>query len=548
MKTNHTILIKGRILLFTIGLLSWNCTDDVLNNEPYDRISEGTFWSSEAEAHMALAGVYSHTSGGNERDFLSYIAMFFEKSDNVYTIAGDVRQAFIDGTNTAVNAFVEEAWSTCYNRISRANYFIANIDKVNMDAAEREEMKAEARFFRAVYYFYLSTHWGDVPLVTEVLTLGEANSVTRTPRAQVVDFVLKELSEIAQILPATRPDAEYGRIIRSAALAYKGRLQMAEGDWSGAAATYKSIIDLGVHAIDPRYKELFLEEGERSSEIVFSIQYLPAVGGKYSTQVPYRWAPYAAGGASQIGFLNDLVESYECIDGLPIETSPMYDPENPWEKDGVRYRDPRLYYTVLLPNYSTFKGKKYVSHPDSVNSPDRMPQYSLTGYGVLKHIDEGYDGDARTYGGDTPVIRYAEVLLSYLESKLEAGDAITQQLLDETINLVRGRAAVNMPAVTETDRDKLRDILRRERRVELVLEGVRYWDLLRWKTAHIQLNRKVYGARVCDDPSDCGYQVDDEGHFFLSERKFREAVDYYWPIPQSEMDINKNLKQNPGYN
>src|SRR5690606_10291479 len=254
MTTNHTILIKGRVLLFTIGLLSWNCTDDVLNNEPYDRISEGTFWSTEAEAHMALAGVYSQTSGGNERDFLSYIAMFFEKSDNVYTIAGDVRQAFIDGTNTAVNAFVEEAWSTCYNRISKANYFIANIDKVNMDSGEREEMKAEARFFRAVYYFYLSTHWGDVPLVTEMLTLGEANSVTRTPRAVVVDFVLKELTEIAQILPVTRPDAEYGRIIPSAALAYKGRLQMAEGDWSGAAETYKSIIDLGVHTIDPRYK------------------------------------------------------------------------------------------------------------------------------------------------------------------------------------------------------------------------------------------------------------------------------------------------------
>ncbi|MEX1240760.1 MAG: RagB/SusD family nutrient uptake outer membrane protein [Cyclobacteriaceae bacterium] len=548
MKTKNNILINGgRIVLLALGVLSWNCSDDVLNNEPLDRISEGTFWSSEAEAQMALAGVYSHTSTGNERDFLSYIATFFEKSDNVFTLAGEIRESFIDGKNTAINGIIEQMWASCYTRIAKANYFIENIDKVNMDEAERNEMKAEARFIRSVYYFYLTTHWGDAPLVTKMLKLSEANSISRTPKAKIAEFAISELTEAAAHLPATRPGAEFGRVVKAAALAFKGRFQMAKEDWAGAAATYKSIIDLGVHAIDPQYEELFLEVGERSSEIIFSIQYIPAVGGKYSSQVPYRWAPYTAGGVSQIGFLNDLVESYECIDGLPIDESPMYDPQNPYEANGVRYRDPRLYYTVLLPNYSTFKGKKYVSHPDSTSSPDRMPQYSLTGYGVLKFVDENYSGDFRTYGGDTPIIRYAEVLLSYLESMLESGQPITQQLLDETINLVRGRAAVNMPPVTETDPASLRPILRNERRVELVLEGVRLWDLLRWNVAHINLDRRVYGAKVCPDPSDCGYQVDEEGYFFLYERNFREAVDYHWPIPQRELDINKSLTQNPGY-
>lgn len=547
MKTRNRILIFGRVILLAIAVLSWNCSDDVLNNDPLDRISEGTFWSSAEEAQMALAGVYSHTSTGNEGDFLSYIATFFEKSDNVFTIAGQIRESFIDGKNTAVNSIVEEMWASSYRRIAKANYFIANIDKVQMDETEKSEMKAEARFIRAVYYFYLTTHWGDVPLVKDVLTIGDANAVTRTPKAEVIDFAIDELADAAIDLPATRPDSEFGRVVKSAALAFKGRFEMTKEDWEAAAVTYKSIIDLGVHAIDPRYQELFLEEGERSSEIIFSIQYLPVIGGKYSTQVPYRWAPYSAGGVSQIGFLNDLVESYECIDGLPIDKSPMYDPANPYEVAGERYRDPRLYYTVLLPNHSTFKGKKYVSHPDSVGTPDRMPQYSLTGYGVLKFVDENYDGDFRTYGGNTPIIRYAEVLLSYLESKLEAGHSISQQLLDETINLVRGRAAVNMPPVTETDPDALREILRNERRVELVLEGVRLWDLLRWKVAHINLDRKVYGAKVCPDPSDCGYQVDDDGYFFLYERNFREAVDYRWPIPQSERDINPALGQNHGY-
>lgn len=537
---------KG-LLLLVLGLLTSNCNDDVLNNDPVDRISEGTFWTTEAEAEMALAGVYSHTSTGNERDFLSYIATFFEKSDNVFTLAGEIRESFIDGKNTPINSISEQMWSSCYNRIAKANYFLANIDKVNMDESKKDEMKAEVRFIRAVYYFYLTAHWGDVPLVTNMLKLAEANSITRTSKAEVVEFAINELTESAEDLPATRPNAEFGRIVKAAALAFKGRFLMARGEWADAADTYKSIIDLGVHAIDPKYKELFLESGERSSEVIFSIQYLPVVGGKYSTQVPYRWAPYSAGGVSQIGFLNDLVESYECIDGLPIDVSPMYDPQNPYEDNGARYRDPRLYSTVLLPNYSTFKGKLYVSHPDSTSSPDRMPQFSLTGYGVLKFVDENYNGDYRAYGGDTPIIRYAEVLLSYLESKLEAGQPITQQLLDETINLVRGRASVNMPPVTETDPTLLRTIVRRERRVELVLEGVRLWDLLRWNVAHISLDEKVYGAKVCDDPSDCGYQVDDQGYFFLYDRNFREAVDYRWPIPQSELDINPNLTQNPGY-
>ena len=154
-----------------------------------------------------------------------------------------------------------------------------------------------------------------------------------------------------------------------------------------------------------------------------------------------------------------------------------------------------------------------------------------------------------SYGGNFSIIRYAEVLLSYLESKLESGAAIDQGLLDATINKVRGRAAVNMPAVTTTDPVELRKIIRRERRVEFAFEGLRYYDILRWGIAATELNRQFTGMKLTNTPATyTDYPVDSEGYFIMPQkRNFKAGTNELWPIPQSERDINKNLTQNTGY-
>ena len=161
---------------------------------------------------------------------------------------------------------------------------------------------------------------------------------------------------------------------------------------------------------------------------------------------------------------------------------------------------------------------------------------------MRKYFDESYNGDLRRYGVNIPIIRYPEVLLSYLEAKLENGEAITTALLDQTINAVRGRSSVNMPRITETNPDKLRPVLRNERRVELAMEGIRYWDLRRWGIAHEVLQGKIYGApfpgRVKVDAD--GHQ-DPYGRWYVNKWNFREQ-DYKWPIPQSEQNINPNLR------
>ena len=169
-------------------------------------------------------------------------------------------------------------------------------------------------------------------------------------------------------------------------------------------------------------------------------------------------------------------------------------------------------------------------------------------------MTEGYTGDQGSSGDDIIHIRYAEVLLSYLESKLENGDAITQALLDETINKVRGRAEVNMPPVTETDPALLREIVRRERRVEFCLERlIRYMDIRRWGIFMEVMNQQFYGMKLTNDPANyTKFPVEKTGplagHYKVIDKRGTYTPEMaFLPIPLYEIDINKDLNQNPGY-
>jgi hypothetical protein len=315
---------------------------------------------------------------------------------------------------------------------------------------------------------------------------------------------------------------------------------MAEKKWKEAEATYQSIMDQGVYEIDPKFDEMFTEQDESSKEIVMRSDF---VQDTYYIKTFQTLYPEAWGGWHQYSPYNELVKDFECTDGKTIDESPLYNEDSPYEN-----RDPRLLYTVMVNNISTFQGKTFVSTPGST-SPDRLGKYSSwTGYCVRKFMDESFKGNLKNYGADFPIVRYAEVLLSYIESKLEAGETITQADLDKSINLVRGRACVNMPKVTETNPDKLRKIVRRERHVELAFEGERYYDILRWGIAGDELNQQFTGMKLTTDPANYkDFAVDEKGYFKAQKRNFKKGVNELWPIPLSEIQINPNLEQNPGY-
>ena len=521
-----------------------------LEKSPLDKFDQSTFWTNQSNLMLALTGLYHgnivfNKPDYNSSDWWSYSGLLFMEfaSDNAYDRRGENSpyQKLSNGTLTSSIAVLGYYWKNSYSRIANCNYFLENVDKSSANDDIKNRFKAEARFIRACQYFYLSQFYHSVPLVTTTLSPDEANTVTKASEDDVEKFAETEFIAIAQSLPDYKdmPTSEFGRASKQAALAFLGRLYLAEQRWADAAATYKQIIDLGANIIDPNYAGLFDGSNESSKEIIFSLQYLQNLDGSSLMQ---HCDPAVVGGWHIFCPLGSLVEAYDFNDGSPFSyTDPRYN-ANDIGKD----RDPRLKYTVLY-NEENFRGLKYICHPDSTTSPDQLgagKQTTQTGYGLKKYIDENYSSNLQSSGGDLPIIRYAEVLLSYLEAKIEAGEAIDQGLLDQTINQVRGRASVGLPPITETNPTLLLPIVRHERRVELACEGTRYWDLLRWKTAETVLNDNFYGAPFpgAKKIKKLNNQNDPYSRWFVTTRKFRADKDYQWPIPQSEVNINPNLQ------
>lgn len=530
---------SGSLLLIAL-LGSTGCSDEFFDKQPLDAVSDGTFWQTESDAQLALIGCYNTGAGWTGEDFWTARSLFY-----LDLMAGNgsekelIPDHMTDGTLTSSYWVPEAYWRNGYSKITACNNFIARIPAIQMDEAKKASMMAEVRTIRAYQYFNLALYFGDVPLVEKVLTVDQANSVMRTAKADVWSFAEKELRESAAVLPKSRPDSENGRITAGASLAILGRLQMAQKKWADAAATYKLIIDNNTYVIDPKYRELFWESGELSKEIVLSSQYIPDTYSHVFLQYLY---PETYGGWHQFSPYNELVKEFECIDGKTIGSSPLYDKNNPYEK-----RDPRLDYTIMISDRTKFKGQTFVSRPNTT-SPDRFNRYNWSGYCVNKFMDEGFSGNLMNYGGNFSIIRYAEVLLSYLEANLEATGAVNQALLDATINKVRGREAVKMPAVTTVNPAELRTIIRRERRVEFAFEGLHYYDILRWGIAAEELNRQFTGMKLTDSPASYkDYTVDSEGYYIYQKRNFIKGTNELWPIPLSEIQINSKLTQNKGY-
>ncbi len=543
--------IQYKIAAIVMATLCLASCADQLEVDPLDQLGAGTIWGSEQNALIALYGAYRGNIQYNSEvyevdDWWGYYGLVFMElaSDNALDRrrTGSPFESFINGTLATNNALISKYWKISYMRIARCNDVLTNIDKVPTSEANRERMRAEARFLRATQYFYLSQFFWDVPLVTTLLTSEEANNVTKTPKAEMTNWIVNELTEAAAALPRYKDIkvSERGRACKQAALAFLGRTLLGSQKYAEAAAAYKQIIDLGDNAIDSNYQTIFFESNENSSENIFVSTFIK---DKASNPMPLQAFPAKDGGWCFFCPLSGIFEAYQFTNGDNFSyTDSRYDPT-----DFGKNRDPRLKYT-LIANGAYFRNSIYKSHPDSSAGGNTDytrvgAQTTQTGFLLRKFFDESNSSQAiaTMYGNDFPIIRYAEVLLSYLEAKLEAGDAIDQGLLDATINKVRGRASVNMPAIRELDRAKLRPILRNERRVELAMEGLRYWDLLRWGTAHEVFQGKLWGApfpgaKAANANKDPYNRWDTE-----ISRSFR-TQDYRWPIPQSEQNINPNLR------
>jgi hypothetical protein len=415
-------------------------------------------------------------------------------------------------------------------------------------------MIAEVKTLRAYFLFNLAFYYKDAPMPLTSLSVDEANSISQTPQAGIYQQVESDLLESIKVLPDTYTGDDYGRISRNAARVLLSRQYMAQERWADAASVLSDVINTGIFELDRRngdesYEKLFQIGGEYSPEMIFCIM---GIKDQYTNSRYIYLFPECCGGWHQFAIYNELVKAYFCTDGKSIDESPLYDDDDPYVN-----RDQRLYASIFLPPLGTypgteFQGKIYDCYKGAGTS-DYYNRYNLfNGYCPKKGADPSVTDLYSTYTY-TPIMRYGEVLLSYLESLNESSPAsVTQDILDKTINDIRDR--VNLPAYTKTElnsQEAVRNAVRAERRVELAFEGFRYYDVLRWGTAEKELNHYFTGVKLSNDPNARNYKgtssVDEDGYYQFENRSW-DSHNRYFPIPQNDRNINPNLNQNPGYN
>ena len=529
----------GAISLCMLGSCS-------MDRHPLTSFSEETFYNDEANLELALVGLYR---GGitmgvdyNVSDWWAYSATIL--LDGASDIGYDRRGFTNDigkltaGTITETNLWVQNLYQKPYRRISACCRFIDGLSAIENKTAEMERMEAEARFIRAVQYFYLASYYHDVPLVTRTLSLEESNTVSKSSRAEVLQYAADELKAVAQILPRHKdlPGTELGRATAQAALGYLARTYLVMEDFKSAANACEQIISYGDNALDPNYQTLFYPSGETSSEHIFATQYVDDLAGHGLPQHAY---PIKDGGWCLVNISNHLFEAYDFLDGTPFSyEDPRFDKTN----FGAN-RDPRLDYTFYYDG-ATFRGTVYDCDPEATVADKIGPgQTTQTGYLLRKFLDESWSGDINAYGVNVPLVRYADILLMYLEAKVRGGESITQQLLDQTINAIRAR--VNMPPYTETNPDKLFPLIQKERMIELAFEVWRLWDLFRWGIAEEKLNEDIYGSPFYVSDQSLMQMKDGQrdpyDRWYVATRAFQPGQEV-WPIPLAEKNINPNLR------
>ncbi|PCI35848.1 MAG: RagB/SusD family nutrient uptake outer membrane protein [Flavobacteriaceae bacterium] len=504
-----------------------SCVD--FDKEPLDSLSNETFWSNKKDVITAVNACYSGWEWG---DNIMYLDAATDNAYNQFPWEGYA--AIGNGSFTPTDVGVSRF---SFTTIRKCNDVLENIGGVEMDETLKNRLIAEVRFLRAYQYFIMTQFYGDIPLVETVLSLDEAN-LPRTPKLEVIAFVLTELSDAAKLLPKSYSGANVGRITKGAALGLKARTELFEGKFADAAITSQQIIDMGQYNLLSSYVDLFTEDFEDSYEVLFDVQYIE---NDYSNWLQGAFAPVKDGGWSSVTPTQSLVDAYECIDGKTINDSPTYNVDMPYT-----HRDPRLAATVVFPGAS-WEGRFYNSIDENSSDFYERNNASKTGYSSKKYLYPlSSFNDMWNNGLNIMAMRYAEVLLIYAEAKIESNQ-IDNTVVD-ALNQIRNRAG--MPAVDESvynSQASLRELVRRERRVELAMEGLRWFDIKRWKIGEEVLSKPVTGSRLGTVNAVTGdVNFSSSEHIQVETRMF-SSHNYLWPIPQSEIDINSNLEQNHGY-
>ncbi|MDC2159674.1 RagB/SusD family nutrient uptake outer membrane protein [Bacteroides thetaiotaomicron] len=563
------------ILVMALGCLTYSCLD----LDPKDQIADGNYWQEASDFKLFANQFYGWT-----RDFSNsvYDAPHSDKrSDLILDKSGT--NVYSNGTNSIPTG--DNNYTDNYNRIRRTNILLQKAESYG-NQSDIEQYIGEAKFFRAYCYFELLQLYGDVIITKKPLDVTDPEmKVARNDRSEVVDFMIQDLKDAAGQLPLTSA-VENGRVGSEGAWAFLSRVALYEGTWQkfrGNEARGKELLDVAAKAAkevinsknfslytpailgDSAQKYMFILEDVKSNpagllkasntEYIFSRRHDETLNpiGKNITKE-------CLANAQQIA--QKFAALYLCQDGLPIEKSSLY----LFKVDGIiaheyQNRDNRMLYTLCVP------GGYYWSNENSrVNwTSDAADKASASIKGYSPANGSGYANQkwaaerkvqTNSEGYDYPVIRYAEVLLNYAEAVYERDDAISDNDLNISLNLVRNRINKSMPKLSNNlvtaNGLNMREEIRRERTVELFNEGFRIDDLKRWKTAETEMPKdflgiKWTGTEYATKWPNVSYAKNSDGYIILETGRKWESKHYLYPLPTDQLQLNPNLKQNPGW-
>ena len=543
--------MKNKILyiIASVMLTGFTSCSDFLDRYPTEELSDGSFWKTKTDAEMAVSDIYRCLPTWDiDEDINSDNAVHGIKWAN-----GNVSKGVYDPA--------DQGWSGDYGYIRRCNLVLQKLEEMELSQSDKEPIAGQAYFFRGYIYFELIRKFGDVPYIDQPLKLTDVEDITRTSKDEIYTKIMADFDKAFSYLPEEWPATQWGRITKGAAMAMKARAALYFGNWETAATAAKSVMDLNKYDLyykenTGKYQELFWEKTDGCEEIILAVQY----NAPDKTNYLIGWECFPTKGWGGLNPTQSLVDAFEDSEGAPISKSKIYSEKNPFAN-----RDPRLEVNVLHDGEEMY-GVTIKVAPLKSSGSTGIAQHgdaTATGYYQQKWLDPNIDPQSAGWemGKDWVTIRYAEVLLTYAEAKNEVSPLDDSAF--EAVNQVRRR--VGMPELQKTDatkptycatQDDLRQRIRNEWRVEFALEGgKRQWDIRRWGIAKDVLNAPFLGIKykmvddaVNADPKDGGkvcvlYEGD---NVKLAGSRY-EDHNYIYPIPQSEIDLNPKLTQNPGY-
>ena len=582
MKKNITM--NFRYMILAVILLALTACEDFLTRRPKDELSPDTYFKTETECQLYTNNFYT----------ILPVATDFYQEDDDYIIPNSLSTKVI---GSRVVPTTSGTWN--WNMLRQINFFLSRSHQCE-DNDVREKYEAVARFFRAYFYFEKVKRYGDVAWVDEPI---DANDKTlyrgRDPRAMVMEHVLEDIDFAIENLPSGK---DVYRVTKWTALALKSRIFLFEGTFrkyhelqgwedclkESAAASLKFINESGYGIYKSGttpYQSLFTLADSDRSEVILTRAYKQSISLVHDAN-----GAFTSTTSSRNGLAKDVVDMYLMSDGSRFTDKPRYEAMDFY--DETQNRDPRLAQTIRTPGYTRI-GDTEILAPNMAAV--------TTGYQPVKYVCEKKYDSYQTSENDMPVFRTAEVYLNYAEAKAEL-DQLTQGDLDISVNKIRARVsmpAINMdqanadpdpylldettgyPNVTKSANTGVILEIRRERTVELILEGFRYWDIMRWKEGK-RFERPFYGMRLDgvgeydldrngtvdfvvyegDAPataqgvvykslSELNLSSGTEGNIVLHgdiKRSFDESKDYLYPIPTEDIVLTQGVvKQNPGW-